>query len=118
MNQEQTLQENNDFVRLGYNIEISDEEMPKTKEDWDKLYAQEKNLRKQIRQKLFINLGRVDLNELVQALKDYQLTQIVIDWANIHRRMRAMLIKKGGINIAVVSTSEILLEAADVLKKN
>lgn len=116
MKQDQNAPETDDSTRLGDDIEISDEEMPKSKEEWDERYAQEKKLREQIRQELPVSLMRVDLDELIQAIKTYHLEKVIMDWANIHRGTRAMLIKKGGADIVSTPMSEILLEAANVLK--
>ncbi|MBU4315562.1 hypothetical protein KJ673_04145 [Patescibacteria group bacterium] len=102
------------MTEYGYNVEFSQEEIPKDEDGWSLLYAKERELRSKLRYALMNCSLNSSPEEIANAIKESNVTNDLKEWASIHRKTRAMLYaSKKPFNL--MSNSTQLLLASDLL---
>ncbi|HEY4504216.1 MAG TPA: hypothetical protein VJI73_00400 [Candidatus Paceibacterota bacterium] len=99
-------------------FEIDPDSLPDiTEEEFIKFLAEEKALR-QILRKNGINGFDQTPQQIVAVAKTMNITESLLAWGEVHKRNRAYMRKRGGADIMITSTSQLIVEAAELLSKN
>ena len=100
----------------GYTMDIPEAEWPKSEEEWLQIFAQERELIKQIKSALAdTEIFHADLEEAVEIVRSKKIEEPLFAWAAIHRRTRSIM-RKQGKTIMLNPTSQLLLRVSDRLK--
>lgn len=98
----------------GYNVDIPEEEWPKSEAEMNQLYAQERELSKGIKNAFQTSFMNLQAEEVVELIKSKNIEELVFAWAKIHRKIRTIM-RKERKTILIVPTSQLLLRASDLL---
>lgn len=85
-----------------------------TREEESKLLAEERSLRLQLNKVNSIHPKSLD--EMVEWFKANNMIDILLEWKNVHMRNRAIIMKKGGVDILITPETQAFLKAAEMLQ--
>lgn len=84
-----------------------------TEEEYNKMAAEERDLRRQLRT---VDIFQKSASEVARLMKENGLDSVLQEWLNAHMRNRAIYMKKGEGDILLVPTTQVLIEAAKLLQ--
>lgn len=84
-----------------------------SEEEYIKLAAEERNLRKQLRK---VDIFQKSAVEVAQLMTENGLGDVLQEWLHVHTRNKAIYIKKGEGDVLLVPTTQVLIEAAKLLQ--
>ena len=99
----------------GYTMDIPENEIPKSKEEWDRLYTEERERMDKIRQGLEKPWTDMETEELAECIRSKDIEEVAFEWAYFHRKIRSIL-RKQKKELLILQPTQKLLRAVDLLK--